>query len=1015
MAELQGRRSFVGRGVELARLRAALDATMEGRAGRTIVIAGEAGIGKSRLVGRFREDLDPDVRVLEGACLEVAEDALPYAPFVEILRGLVRQTPPERLPAVLGPGRSELTRLLPELAIRAADIGSEPGIDRASQARLWELVLGVFERLSAEHPIVIAIDDVQWADRSTRDLVGFLCRALRDDPALLILTTRTDATGEAVGNLAFLAELEREDHVDRVDLQPFDRDEVAQQMEALLDGPLAPGVIDRVVARTDGNPFYVEELVMAGPPGATTLPPVLHDVLAARIGGVSGPVRDILRAAAAGGRRIDDELLASVLGLSPAQLGAGLREALASGILVRREAPDGAVVEFRHALLHEVVDRELLGVERAALHVAYAEGLEAQMAAGDRRVSAVEIARHWDGARQPERALPFMLRAAAAAEAVYAFAEALRLWERAAAILADLPAGTKVAGRDSGEVLIHASDCAMLIGEPRRAAELIQRALLLHWPGGDRERLLVLENRQRWHLWWSGERAATIAAIEAALAALPDDPPSVARARVLAQLAGVRMLSGDFEGSATCAREAIEIGERAAAADEVVLAYGVLGWDMAMLGDVDAGIVEFRRGQAIVEAIGSVEGMAIAATNLAALLDRVGRSEAALEAARAGYALTERYGVARTFGAILLGHAAKAELALGRWDEADRSTAMGLRRGAIDGGAVWLSVNRARLLVGRGRFDEAAILLQRARGTDQRLGGTDYRTALVAAEAELAAWTGRLEDLLTCADAGLALLMADGAPDPSLAWLAALVLRGIADAKEAIPSGRPVSEAGLALAARADVVTTHIKAALAAAAGNPGFAAGDRAQALIALLRGEMDRLERRSDPGRWRELGAQWAALGRPFQVAYARLREAEAILASGGAREAAVKALGAASEIAARLGAVPLGERIARLARQARIALPTPAPGVAAAGAAPAERSQHELTAREADVLRLVAAGWTNQQIADALFITRKTASVHVSNVMGKLGAANRGEAAALAHRLGLAADAPLPVGHH
>jgi DNA-binding NarL/FixJ family response regulator len=150
---------------------------------------------------------------------------------------------------------------------------------------------------------------------------------------------------------------------------------------------------------------------------------------------------------------------------------------------------------------------------------------------------------------------------------------------------------------------------------------------------------------------------------------------------------------------------------------------------------------------------------------------------------------------------------------------------------------------------------------------------------------------------------------------------------------------------------------------------------------------------------------------LARPFQVGYARYREAEAILAARGDRSRAGDALAEASEIATRLGAKPLGALVATLAAQARIPLPQGVGGTGPGSAARTPRSVDELTAREAEVLRLVAAGWTNQQIADALFITRKTASVHVSNIMGKLGAANRGEAAALARRLGLAADAPLP----
>jgi DNA-binding CsgD family transcriptional regulator/tetratricopeptide (TPR) repeat protein len=998
VAEGSGRRAFIGRGVELARLRDALAATLATGGGRTVVIGGEAGIGKSRLVERFAEDAPERVRVLVGACLEVAEDALPYAPFVEVLRTVVRTTPEARLPALLGPGRGELTRLLPELALRAADVPAKREADRASQARLFELVLGLLERLAAERALVLVIEDVQWADRSTRDLVGFLSRALRDDPVLLVLTTRTDAVGEAVGNLAFLAELEREEHVDRLQVAPFQRDEVADLAAELLADEPSPALVDRLVARTDGNPFYVEELVHAvGADGAgAALPPVLRDVLAARVAGLSKGAREILRAAAAAGRRIDDALLASVLGLSPRELASGLREALESGILTRVEAPAGQVSEFRHALLQEVAAEELFPAELAALHAAFAEALERRLAAGDRSVIAVALARHWDAAGDGERALPYLVQAAAGAEAVYAFAEARRLWERAADLL-ETASTDEVLGRDLPEALARAGDCAVLVGEPRRAAQLIQRALIHLYPRGEQQRVLQYENRLRWHLWWSGDRAATVAAIAEALEAVPPQELR-ARARILAQQAAVRMLAGDFESSAAAAREAIELAAQSGSDIEVALAHGVLGWDLAMLGDVDAGIAEYQKGQALAEAAGSVEGMALAASNLAALLDRVGRSEASLEVARAGYEKTERFGVARTYGAGLLGYAAKALLALGRWNEADAITGLGLRRGAVDASAVWLSVNRARLLVGRGRFEEAAELLQRARATETRLGGTDHATALLAAEAELAVWSGDIDEALRVAETAMRSARPDGPPDPSLAWIAALVLRAIAD------GGPAARERGSPLA-------RQIEAAVAAAASRPGFSTGDRALALLTLLRAEGTRVAGRSAATDWAETAERWGALARPFQAGYARYREGEAILAARGDRARAAEALLEAAGIATRLGAAPLGGLVATLAAQARIALPQGVGGTPASPAAGIRRSVDELTTREAEVLRLVAAGWTNQQIADALFITRKTASVHVSNIMGKLGAANRGEAAALAHRLGLASDAPIP----
>jgi DNA-binding CsgD family transcriptional regulator len=1003
VADLPGGRAFVGREAELAHLRGAFDAVAAGHSARCIVIGGEAGIGKSRLIHQLTAGV-AGATVLEGACLEMGADAFPYAPFVEILRALVRATPERLLAAVLGPGRAELTRLLPELAMRAGELPPDRELDRASQARMFELVLGVFERLAKERPLVLVVEDLQWADRSTLELLGFLARALRDDAVLLLLTTRSEATGSTANAMAFLAELEREEHVDRIELRPFDRDEVAAQAASLLDEPPPAGDVDRLLSRTDGNPFYVEELILAGSGAGPGLPPVLRDVLVARVASLSPPAREVLRAAAAAGRRIDDELLAAALDMPARQLAPALREALESGILVRRDSPEGPVLAFRHALLHEVVDAELMPAERTALHAAFALALESRLESGDRTVPAVEIAGHWDGAHDLARALPHTVRAAAAAEQVYAFPEALALWQRAADMFEALGEGGEIEGRDLPEVLLRAAECAVLISQAPRAVELAQRALVALVPLADAPRTEFIENRLRWYLWWAGRRTEAAAAVRMALAAMPAEPPTIARARALGHEAGILMLTGDLAGSAERAREAIAIGEKLDAPGEVALALGVLGWDLALLGDVDAGITEFRRGETIGEALGSVEGIALAATNLAALLDRVGRSQASLEAARAGYELTERFGVGRTYGAVLLGHAAKAELALGRWDDAERSTSLGLRRGAIDGGALWLQVNRARLLIGRGHFAEAAVLLRRARAIDDRLGGSEYQTALLAAEAELAVWSGHPADAVALGEAGLASLAGGLPPDPSLAWLAALVLRAVADQAEA-PQGARTP--GTALE-RARALAERIQAVIGEVRQRPGFSTGERAIALLALLDAEGERVAGRATPGAWAAVEQHWAALERPFQVAYARFRRAEALLASRGDREEVTRELAAAAATAQQLGAEPLGALVHRLAGQARISLPD-APGP------PVESGpDHDLTAREAEVLRLVAAGWTNQQIADSLFITRKTASVHVSNIMAKLGCANRGEAAALAHRLGLVVDAPLPIGH-
>jgi DNA-binding NarL/FixJ family response regulator len=1012
------RRSFVGRGGELTRLRTALHEVTIGH-GRAVIVAGEAGIGKSRLLDRLAEVATADGAVVfQGACLETAEGAVPYAPFVEILRDLVRATPSERLPALLGPGRAELARLIPELALRAADVPAPVEFDRAAQARLFELVLGVFERLAAAHPIVLEVEDVQSADGSTRELLGFLVRALRDERVLIVLALRIDGQAAAAGNLAFIAELEREEHVDRLELGPFGRDDVEAQVATLLDGQPDPATVDRLLARSDGNPFYVEELILAGGDLDVDLPPVLRDVLAARVAGLSEPAHGVLRAAAAAGRQVDDELLARVLEMPVRELAGALREAVVAGILARsvdRAGRDGPAIEFRHALLQEVVLDELFAGERIELHAAFAAALEARAveprAGGEPAAPPAEVARHWDAAHRPDRALGPTIEAALAAERVFAFSEAYRLWDRAGALAAAAPAAADAHAMTRDELLEHAADAAVLAGEYRSAIRLGEAAIAAVDAARDPARSGHLHDRLRWYLWEAGDRRAATQAVEAALRLLPADVPSLARARALAQHAGILLFAGEYERSVAEAGSAIEVARAAEAPGEEALALGVLGWSLAVLGDPEAGIARFREGQAIAEREQSVEGIALAAFNLASLLDRIGQSESSRAAAAAGYATTEHLGVARTYGGLLLGFRAKAEFNLGRWDDADASTALGLRRGATDRAELWLATNRARLLTARGEFEGARSLLRRARDIDDQLGGTEFRTPLLTAEAELATWEGRLADIRALAAQGIELAEKPGPPDPSLAWLAATVLRAEADAAPAAGSRATETER----AALAAVLARIDRAAELAAATTMELLQGSRrGRALLGLIRAERARLTRSASPEAWAAVAAAWTEAGRPYPAAYAGYRAGAAILAASGSRKDAAASLASAATIARELGAAPLLGLIERLARQARIDLGPPDAGATASGdAAGGTVAALGLTQREAEVLALVAAGWTNQQIGDALFITRKTASVHVSNILGKLGVDHRTEAAAVAHRLGLVGDMPRPSG--
>ncbi len=1019
---------FVGRASELARLEAAYARAASG-AGSLVLVVGEAGIGKSRLIDRFAAGVPPDCRVVRGGCLELTAGEMPYAPFVEAIRALVRAVPAERRPALLAPGRRDLERLLPELATRAPDeaaSGSEP--DPLAQHRLFEVILGVVERLAGDGPVVLVVEDVQWADRASLDLIAFLARALRDEPVLIVTSVRPEVLERRGPVLSAVAAWERGEAIERIDVGPFGPDEVAAQVAALGAGP-DPDRIAQLVAWTDGNPFFVEQIVRSGSESAvgsgassgrvvtaTQLPAALRDVLVARIEELDARDQDVLRAAAVVGKRIDDGVLAAILGRSPSSIGAALRRAVDAGLLVRDV---GGTYRFRHALLREVVYGELFGGERTDLHRRVADALDQRAEAGEATISAGEIAHHRAAAGDDVQAIVAMVAAAHEAEEMYAFVDASRLWERALNLWSEVPDAERIVGTDRGDVLALAAEAAMLAGDAERAASLAREALGAIDASADPLRAGLVHERLRWFLWESGDRRAAAEAVADALRLIPADPPSAARSRAVAHRAGIELYAHEYEASRAHAEEAVAIARAIGAPGEEAFALGILGWDEAVLGDVERGLETFAEGVRIAHELGRPEGIALAATNLAALLDRVGRPDESLSAAQAALDAVRRLGVARTYGGLLAGYAAKALVALGRWDEAEVVAASGIRETVADRAVLWLVVNRARLRIGRGRFAEADADIERARSLDDALGGTEFRLNVLAAAAESAMWQGRIADVRVVVDTVAAMADPAGPPDPSVAWVAALGLRAEAEAAAVARARR--DEAGLEeTTVRARRIVAALARARRSATAEAVVGGTPRGRGLSLLCAAEARRAERRDRGADWSAVAEAWHEAGRPFPEAYARFREAEAILAARGDRHAAARALGEAARMARALEAGPLLTEVELLARHARLDVtgePVPPEPVRAdllvdrADSSDDPAAGLGLTEREGEVLRLVAGGWSNQQIADELFISRKTASVHVSNILGKLGVRSRVEAAAVAHRLGLGRDAPPP----
>jgi DNA-binding CsgD family transcriptional regulator/tetratricopeptide (TPR) repeat protein len=982
---------FVGRTNELARLRQLLARAADGQP-LVAVIGGEAGVGKTRLAEELAATANEQgVRVLRGGCVPLGEEGLPFAPVTEALRGLADQLDADELAAVAGPARAELARLLPDLAWGGpSTTGAEAtGASQAGQGQLFELLLGLVQRLAASAPLLWIMEDLHWADRSTRDLLAYLATTLRSGRVLLVGSFRSDELDRLHPLRRLLAELARNRRVVRLDLPRFSRGELAELLAGLLGDQPPVRLLDDVYARSQGNPFFAEELLLAdGDPGV--LPPSLQEVLLTRVVRLGHRTQQLLRVAAAAGPGVTQPLLAAVAGMSDQQLLDGLREAVDQQLLLPEPGGDGYL--FRHALLAEAVYSELLPGERVHLHTALANVLEAGAEAGGPPATrAARLAHHWSAAGDQPRALTASVQAAAAAEQVYAFAEAQLQLERVLMLWDRVPDAAERAGMDRVGLLSRCAAAAYRAGDPGRAAQLVRQALALVDQARQPRRAGLLHEQLARCLRMLGDPDALEEQQEAVRLVAPE--PSVERARVLGSLAQQLLVAAERLGEAReLAEEAVAIAGQVGARAEEANARTTLGSARIYLGDPDAGLAELEAARRLATAAGEVIDLLRAIVNHSDGLLAAGRLEEAVRVALEGLQEARRLGMARSWGPYLAGNATEALVAVGRWDQAERVSREGLEVGASDAVSVPLLLFQAALQLGRGDLDGAEARLQAVR----RLVPSPIPTGLLfAGLAELALWRGDLEQARA--------LVAEAVPlVEAIPRYAAPVygfgMRVEADRAELARARRPGE------AAPDDGIATALLDRLEEVATGPATAGIPELAAWHATAVAERTRQQGPSDPAAWAAAVADWERLGQPYRLAYAGFRHAEALLAGAGDREVAAVVLGRAAAITGRLGARPLDSEVRALAQRARLDLAPPTAAATPPVGVPTPAAQLGLTRREVEVLALVAAGRSNRQIAQALFISPRTASVHVSNILAKLGVAGRVEAAAIAHRLGL-----------
>jgi DNA-binding CsgD family transcriptional regulator len=982
---------FVGRESSLATLGAALDHAAAGD-GSAVLLAGESGIGKSRLVAELSSRArGRGFTVLTGECLELAGGELPYAALIGALRSLLRERPSEDAAEILGDGSSELSRLLPELRAGDAPAGGEFDVEGA-QARLFEQLLGTLSRLGSEAPVLLVIEDLHWADRSTRDFIAFLVRNARRERLALVATYRSDELHRRHPLRPFVLELERSGQATRIDLAPFDDAELREQLTAIAGVAPDPELLERLSERSDGNPFFAEELLAASTAPGDALPESLRDALLLRVESLSGETQSVLRIAAVAGRTIDHSLLEAVTSLGEDELNGALREAIAGYVLVHDPSSTG--YSFRHALLREAVYGDLLPGERRILHVALAEALVGHPEYGSSpAASAAEIAYHWHEAHDLPRALRASIEAGLAAERIRALAEAslhfqraLEIWE-VAADTGDEPPLSRI------EVMRRAAEAESLAGDAARATALARAALDMVDADRDPITAALIQERIGRYMWIEGRGEESLPENRRAVELIPSDPPSAERALVLAALGQMLMLCNRFDECLAPCEEALAIAREVDAESIEAHALNTVAATYCHRGEPGRGVEATGEAREIANRLGLIEEIGRSYANGGDALDQAGRVEEAIALAREGTQRCQELGAGRGFGGFLRGEIALRYLRSGRWAEADSlvlSIADARPSGIVEG---QVNLILAQLRGDQGRLEEAGSHARRAREIVVYSGGGMWLAPLCMAEATIHLWEG--EPGVAAAGIDRCLELIEGGETSF--YTACLYESGARAAAEIGERTRDLatreaqSAKGRALLARLDTVLAEI-------AGEPP----PSALASRAACAAELTRLSGEDGVERWLEARVLWQALGDTYRSAYAGWRAAEAVLGSGGQHGEAAELAREALAMARELGATPLAAELEALGKRARLELDGKRSEDATAGVG-AGLEEFELTPRELEVLALVADGKTNPEIAADLYIAQKTASVHVSNILAKLGVRNRGEAAAFAHRLG------------
>jgi DNA-binding CsgD family transcriptional regulator len=1005
---------LVGRDSELGRLLGLLD---EAAAGRPVValVSGDAGVGKTRLVDEVSAAAgELGFTVLSGHCAELG-DSVPYLPVGDALRGAA-QLPGlgERVRDAVA-ARPVLGQMLPDAGTLAPSDGEGTGLARQ---QMFGAVLGLLAELATASPVLLVLEDLHWADASTRDLLTFLSRVLHRERIAILGTYRTDDLHRRHPLRPLVAELLRLPNVTSVELGPLATSAMAEHLAESGGAGLDAAALNRIIERAEGNTYYAEELLAAtdsgGSRGGVVLPAVLPAELAGlllgRVERLSPTAQQVVRVAAVAGRRADDEIVRAVSGLPEAEYEHAVREAVAHQVLVPA-GTDGYT--FRHALLREAVYADLLPGERTRLHATIATllasgnaapGIAAPGTPGAAALemvppgTAAELAYHYLASHDIPGAFAASLRAAKEAVMLAAPAEAHRHYDQALALWDRVSDPEKVAGQSRAELALRSANNAAFSGDVAGAIHQLRRLrgfLLAAEPGRHSPELVSRAGERLAYLLLQSDRPDVLAeAAEAARAAVevaPENPPTRERARAMATLAIVLLGTDEDAASRDWAARARVAAQEAGAPSTEADALVTLGLLSAREGDNTEAIEKFTAAYRQVRGSSMIGVELRVAYHLArAHLERGELAEAAA-VAHEGVRRAEETGLGLApFGLDVQHLHFQAHFADGSWDHAQQ---------IADGFTVRATT------VGEALLSAMALFIDVARGNQvaaerrtwlEPFWPADFFSEYIGRGnlAERALWQGDTQ--LALDDAAAAIRTDVDTPrgaGPSVIRVAAVALSARADrARQARDAGNADAEKAEMAAARELIELARVGAVYPY---RPKFELGREGKGWLARAEAEWRRAQGDNAPEAWEAVLEEFGP-AYPYETARTRWRLAEA-LAEAGQRDEATEQWRQAVQLADQLRAAPLRAALNDLARRARLGRGGQGSSGQADGALAA------LTERELEVLLLIAQGRSNREIGAALFIAPKTASVHVSNILAKLGAASRTEAAAIAHREG------------